>query len=102
MVEHVSASAWKISVNGAIEGVEMLFSPRGLKSQNSIERTQPRIVCATFNDNLCTTIVSCYSPSIPVMKRISQPSTTSYLTLLNAFPNTTFYYRWRHECSKRQ
>jgi len=59
----VSASAWKNSVNASIGGVAMLLSPRALKSLNSIEKIQPRIMSATFNGNPCMTVVSCYSPT---------------------------------------
>ena len=31
----------------------MLLSPRALKALNCIERTQPRILCATFDGNPC-------------------------------------------------
>ena len=41
----------------------MLLSPRGLKSLNSIEKIKPSIMCAPFNRNPCTTIVSSYSPT---------------------------------------
>ena len=59
----ITSSAWENLVNTAVGGVGMLLSPRDLKSLNCIERTQPRIMCATFNGNHCTTIVSCYSPT---------------------------------------
>ena len=47
-------------LNTAIESVEMLCA---LKSLNSIERIQLRIMYATFPGNPCTTIISCYSPT---------------------------------------
>ena len=59
----MSASAWKNSVNATTRSVEMYLSPSALKSLNSIEGIQPRMMYASFNDNSCTTIVSCYSPS---------------------------------------
>ena len=40
-----------------------LFSHRAIKSLNSIQRIQPRMMCATYNYNHCTTIFSCYSPT---------------------------------------
>ena len=40
----------------------MLLSPRVLKSPNSIERIQRRMLCASFNDNPNSTVISCYSP----------------------------------------
>ena len=41
----------------------MLIGPRALKSLNSIEKIQPRIMVATFNGNPRATIISCYSPT---------------------------------------
>ena len=50
------------SVNATI-GVGILIGPRALKSLNSIERIQHRIMIATFNGNPRATIISCYSPT---------------------------------------
>ena len=44
-------------------GVGMLIGPRTLKTLNSIERIQPRMIAATFNGNPKATIISCYSPT---------------------------------------
>ena len=41
----------------------MLIWPRALKTLNSIERKQPRMMAATFNGNPRATIISCYSPT---------------------------------------
>ena len=41
----------------------MLIGPRALKTLNSIERIQPRMMAATFNGNPKATIISCYSPT---------------------------------------
>ena len=41
----------------------MLIGPRALKSLNTIERIQPRMMVATFNGNPRATIISCYSPT---------------------------------------
>ena len=41
----------------------MLIGPRVLKTLNSIERIQPRMMAATFNGNPKATIISCYSPT---------------------------------------
>ena len=46
-----------------IGGVSMLIGPRALKSLNSIEKIQPRMMVATFNGNPSATIISCYSPT---------------------------------------
>ena len=59
----VTASAWKNSVNASVGGVGMLIGPRALKTLNSIERIQPRMMAATFNGNPKATIISCYSPT---------------------------------------
>ena len=45
------ASAWKNSVNATIRGVGILIGPQALKSLNSIEKIQPRMMLATFNGN---------------------------------------------------
>ena len=44
-----------------IRGVRILIGPRTLKSLNSVEKIQPRMMVATFNGNPSTTIISCYS-----------------------------------------
>ena len=41
----------------------MFIGPRALKTLNSIERIQPRMMAATFNRNPKATIISCYSPT---------------------------------------
>ena len=51
------------TVDTAKGAVGMLFSPHALKLLNSEEKTQPRIIRATFNGNPNTKIVSCYSPT---------------------------------------
>ena len=40
----VTVSAWKNSVNASVGGVGMLIGPRVLKTLNSIERIQPRMM----------------------------------------------------------
>ena len=46
-----TVSAWKNSVNATVGGVGILIGPRALKTLNSIERIQPRMLTATFNGN---------------------------------------------------
>ena len=58
-----TVSAWKYSANATARGVGMLIGPRALKTRNSIERIQPRMMAATFNGNSKETIISCYSPT---------------------------------------
>ena len=41
----------------------MLIGPRALKTLNSIEKIQPRMMAATFNGNPRATIIFCYSPT---------------------------------------
>ena len=41
----------------------MLIGPRALKTLNSTERIQPKMLAATFNGNPRATIISCYSPA---------------------------------------
>ena len=59
----VTVSAWKNSVNAAVGRVGMLIGPRALKTLNSIEKIQPRMMAATFNGKTRATIISCYSPT---------------------------------------
>ena len=58
-----TVSAWENSVNAAVGGVGLLIGPRALKTLNSIERIQPRMMAATFNGNPRATIIFCYSPT---------------------------------------
>ena len=58
-----TVSAWKNSINATVGGVGMLIGPRALKTLNSIERIQPRMMTATFNGKPRATIISCYSPT---------------------------------------
>ena len=95
----VSVSARQNSMNAIIGGVGMLLSPYALKSLNCIERPQLRIMCVTFNGNLCPTIVSCYYST-------NTRGETNITNLQQAiFPCLThsqtqcFNYWWRHECS---
>ena len=53
----------KNSVNAAKGRVGMLIDPRVLKSLNSIEKIQPKMIVATFHGNPSTTIISSYSPT---------------------------------------
>ena len=51
------------TVNATIGGIDMLIEPRALKSLNSIEKIQPRMMVATFNSDPRETFLSCYSPT---------------------------------------
>ena len=46
-----------------VGGVGILIGPKALKSLNSIEKIQPRMMVATFNGNPKATNISCYSPT---------------------------------------
>ena len=59
----LTVSTWKNSVNAAVGGVGLLIGPRALKTLNSVEKIQPRMMAATFNGNPRATIISCYSPT---------------------------------------
>ena len=58
-----SVLAWKNSVNAVIEDIGMLLSLHSLKSLYSIEKSQSRMMCVSFNRNTYTTIISYYSPT---------------------------------------
>ena len=62
----------------------MLLSICALKSLNSIGKTQPKIMCATFKENLFIKIISCYSPTNQ-SSRLSQPSRAGYLPFPSHF-----------------
>ena len=74
MGEHLSwyLNKKKNSVNAVSEGVEMLLHTCALKLPNNIKKTQLKMMCASYNGNPSTTIISCNSPT-------------------NAWDNTTFY-----------
>ena len=57
-----TVSAWKNSVNAPIGGVGRFIGSRALKSFNSTEKIQPRMMVATFNGNPSAIIVSCFNP----------------------------------------
>ena len=85
-----TASVWKNSINATIGSVGMLLRPRALKSLNSIEKIQPRMMVATFNVNPSSTIISCYSPTNVGEETDPSPSIMSYPPLFVASQNTTF------------
>ena len=80
----LSASAWKNYVNITIICVGMLKGPWVLKSLDSIENIQPRMMVVTFNSNPTATIIFCYSPD-----NVSE-ETDSIAFCLEASRNTTF------------
>ena len=70
------------TVNAKIDAVGMLIGPRALKSLNSIEKIQARLMIATFNSNPITTMISCH-------RRTNVSEETDIIAFL-AFRNTTF------------
>ena len=58
-----TVSAWKNSVNATVGGVGIPIGPRALKTLNSIEKIQLRMLTSTFNGNPRATIISSYSPT---------------------------------------
>ena len=58
-----TASAWKNSINATIGSVGKLIGARALKSLNSIEKIQPRMMVASFDGNSSATIISYNSPT---------------------------------------
>ena len=59
---HETGNRWTLATVSA-GGVGILIGPRALKTLNSIEKIQPRMMAATFNGNPRATIISCYSPT---------------------------------------
>ena len=59
----IPACARENFVNAVKSGVEMLLNPWALKSLNSKERIQPRMISVSSNSSPCATIVSWYSPT---------------------------------------
>ena len=99
----VTVSAWKNSVNAAVGGVGLLIGPRALKTLNSIEKIQPRMMAVTFNGNPRATIISCYRPT-----NVSEETelVTFYVelsSLVRSIPEAQHVSHWqRHECPNRE
>ena len=51
------------TANAMIGGVGMFIRPWTIKSLNSIEKIQSRMMVGTFNGNTSATIISCYIPT---------------------------------------
>ena len=94
-----TGSAWKNSVNATIGGVYTLTGLRSVKSLNSIEKTQPRMMVATFNGNPGATIIFCYSPT-NISKETDLIAFYNELSsLVRSAPETQrSRLWWRHEC----
>ncbi len=68
-----TVSAWKNSVNAMVGGVGILIGPRALKSQNRIERIQPRMMATPEQQSSPTT-----AQPMLVKKLNLSPPTMSY------------------------
>ena len=98
----VSASAWKKTLSMLSQGgVELLLSPRALKSLNSIERLQPRMMLATFNGNSSIKSINCYRPA-------NASDQTDIIIFYNELSSFLLYlqtqcsnHQWRHKRSNR-
>ena len=73
------------TVNATIGDVVMLIGPQALKSLNSIEIIQTRMMVATFNGNLSTTTISCYSPTY-VREETDRIAYNELLSLVRSIP----------------
>ena len=86
----ISASAWKNSIGASIGGVGILLSPLALKSLNTIEVIEPRIIIANFHGNPITTIISCYSPTNSSDQEDVEKFYQSLSSLVRLVPNHNF------------
>ena len=59
----VTSSAYKNTANASIGGIGILMSPNAQKVLNNIKSITPRILFASFNGNLKTTVVCYHSPT---------------------------------------
>ena len=97
-----TVSSWKNSVNATVGGVGILIWPRALKSLNSIERIQPRIMVATFNDNPRATIISCYRPTNVSEETELITFYNELISRVHIIPKQRSRYWRRHECPNRE
>ena len=95
-----TVSAWKISVNATVGSVGILTGPRTLKSLDSIERIQPRMMVATFNGNPRATIISCYSPTNFSEETELSTFYDKLSSLVRSIPKHNVLVVLRHECPK--
>ena len=94
-----TVSAWKNYANAAVGGVGMLIEPRALKTLNSIEKIQPRMMAATFNGNPRATIISCYSPTNVSEETELVAFYDELSSLVRSIPKHNMLVFWRrHEC----
>ena len=98
----VTVSAWKNSVNALVGGVGMLIGPRALKTLNSIERIQPRMMAATFNGNPKATIISCDSPTNVSEETEIVTFYEELSSLVRSIPKRNASHWRRYECTNRE
>ena len=77
-------------MGASIGGVGMLRSPLALKSLNTIEEIEPRIIIANFHGNPITTIISCYSPTNSSDQEDVEKFYQSLSSLVRLVPNHNF------------
>ena len=93
-----STPAWKNSVSAMIEGVGMLIGPWALKSQDSMEKNQPRMMTTTFNGIPNATIISCYSPTNVSEETVLIAFYNEQSSLVCSILKQCSHHQWRHEC----
>ena len=98
----VTVSAWKNSVNASVGGVGMLIGPRALKTLNSIERIQPRMMAAMLNGNPKATIISCYSPTNVSEETELVTFYEELSSLVHSIPKQPASHWRRYECTNRE
>ena len=92
-----------IGINATVGGSGMLIGPRALKTLNSIERIQTRMLAATFNDNPSATIMSCYSPTNTSEETELVTFYDELSSLVRSIPKKKPAGHWRrHECPNRE
>ena len=96
-----TASARKNSPNATIGGAGMLIGLWSLKSLNSIEKTQLRMIVVTFNGNLSATIISCYSPTNVREETALIAFYDELFSLVCSILKQHSCHWWKHECPNR-
>ena len=79
----------------------MLIGPRALKTLNSIERIQSRMMVATFNGNPWATIVSCYNPTNVSEETELATFYDELSSLVRSILKHNMLVIGRHECPNR-
>ena len=87
------------TVNAAVGGVGLLIGPRALKTLNSIEKIQPRMMAATFQGNPRATII-CYSPT-NVSEETELVTYNELSSLVRSIPKHVSHWQG-HECPNRE